>query len=118
MIEDDPALSMMYRVGLEAAGHTVSVATNAEEALKRLGSRGGFDLAFLDIGLPGMDGLSLLEMLRRSPSTQDLPVVILSNYNEPPMRQRGRALGAAAFLVKSEVTPSELVSRIPGWIKD
>jgi CheY-like chemotaxis protein len=115
MVEDDPALSMMYRVRLEAAGYTVVVATNAEEALRRVSNPRAFDLVFLDIGLPGTDGLSLLESIRESKTSKDVPVVILSNYSEPPMKKRGLALGATAYLVKSEVTPSWLVAHIPGW---
>jgi CheY-like chemotaxis protein len=116
MVEDDPALSMMYRVRLEAAGYLVEVATNGEEALGRIGKT-AFDLVFLDIGLPGTDGLSLLEAIRELKAGGEIPVVILSNYNEPPMKRKGRSLGAMAYLVKSEITPSWLVARIPDWTR-
>jgi two-component system copper resistance phosphate regulon response regulator CusR len=116
MVEDDDALALMYRVRLEAAGYTVVVATDGEHGL-RLAQEGSFDLVFLDIGLPGMDGLSVLEAMRKQAELQATPVVILSNYNEPPMRQRGMRLGAISYLVKSEITPSGLVARIPGWTR-
>ncbi len=117
IVEDDPALSMMYQVRLEAAGHIVSVVTNGEDCLRQVREDRGYDLVFLDIGLPGMDGLTVLEAMRKSEDIGEMPVVILSNYNEPPMRQRGLSLGALAYLVKSEITPSWLVARIPGWAK-
>ncbi|HEV3234931.1 MAG TPA: response regulator [Candidatus Dormibacteraeota bacterium] len=117
MVEDDPALSMMYRVRLEAAGYTVALATDGEEGLRQITEGAGFDLVFLDVGLPGIDGLAVLESIRNSTQSETVPVVILSNYNEPPMRQRGLSLGALAYLVKSEITPSWLVARIPGWAK-
>ncbi|MDP9325489.1 MAG: response regulator [Candidatus Dormibacteraeota bacterium] len=117
MVEDDPGLSMMYRVRLEAAGYSVALATDGEEGLRQIRQGGGFDLVFLDVGLPGIDGLTVLESIRNSTDVDPVPVVILSNYNEPPMRQRGLSLGAMAYLVKSEITPSWLVARIPGWAK-
>lgn len=116
MVEDDTALGLMYRVRLEAAGYSVAIATDGEQGLREA-QEGGFDLVFLDIGLPGMDGLTVLEAIRKQAELQTTPVVILSNYNGPPMRQRGLSLGALDYIVKSEITPSGLVARIPGWTR-
>lgn len=114
IVEDDPAMADMYRIQLEADGYGVRVAGTADEALQAIRSCPP-DLVLLDVRLPGRDGLALLEQLRQ-PGEPAPPVVILSNYGEASMVDRGLALGALDYFVKSRVTP-DLVSRaIPGWL--
>ena len=114
MIEDDPAIADMYRVQLEHDGYRVSVAATAEVALNTL-SEEGPDIVLLDLLLPDRSGFEMLAALNeRFPNHP--PVVILSNYGEPSMIDRGRSLGAVEYLVKSRVTPSEISAQIPAWI--
>ena len=114
MIEDDPAIADMYRVQLEHDGFRVSVAATAEVALNAL-SEEAPDIVLLDLLLPDRSGFEMLAALNeRFPNHP--PVVILSNYGEPSMIDRGRSLGAIEYLVKSRVTPSEISAQIPDWI--
>jgi len=114
LIEDDAAISEMYRVQLEYDGYKVSVATTG---------RGGFDalaasrpdIVLLDLLLPDRSGLEIMaDIKERFPNHP--PVVILSNYGEPTMIDRGVSLGALEYLVKSRVTPASVSQSIPGWI--
>jgi two-component system cell cycle response regulator len=66
------------------------------------------DFIYLDLRLPGLDGFEVLERLRASPATMHIPVIILTNYGEPELRERGLKLGALEFLVKSDTDPAEL----------
>ena len=114
MVEDDASIADMYSVQLEHDGYRVTVATTAELAMSSL-SREAPDIVLLDLLLPDRSGFEMLSALNeRFPNHP--PVVILSNYGEPSMIDRGRSLGAVEYLVKSRVTPSEISSQIPAWI--
>lgn len=113
MIEDDASIAEMYRLQLEHDGFQVSVATTGEIAFSTL-SGSAPDVVLLDLLLPDRSGFEVLAALNeRFPNHP--PVVILSNYGEPSMIDRGRALGAVEYLVKSRVTPAEISEQIPGW---
>jgi CheY-like chemotaxis protein len=115
MIEDDSSIAEMYRLQLEHDGYSVSVATTGELAFSTL-SGSAPDLVLLDLLLPDRSGFEVLAALNeRFPNHP--PVVILSNYGEPSMIDRGRALGAVDYLVKSRVTPAEISGQIPGWVE-
>jgi len=111
LIEDDAAAAEMYRLQLAADGYTVVIGRDGEEGL-RMAADEAPDFIYLDLRLPGLDGLEVLERLRAQPSTTHIPVIILTNYGEPELRERGLKLGALEFLVKAETTPAELSNRV------
>jgi len=111
LIEDDAAAAEMYRLRLAADGYTVVIGRDGEEGL-RMAADEAPDFIYLDLRLPGLDGLEVLERLRAQPSTTHIPVIILTNYGEPELRERGLKLGALEFLVKAETTPAELSNRV------
>jgi len=115
MIEDDPSIADMYRLQFEHDGFRVTVATTGEVGFSTLSGQAP-DLVLLDLLLPDRSGFEVLATLNERFPTHP-PVVILSNYGEPSMIDRGRSLGAIEYLVKSRVTPSEIVRRIPAWIE-
>lgn len=114
MIEDDPAIAEMYRVQFEHDGYRVTVATTGEIAVNAV-TVDSPDVVLLDLLLPDRSGFEVLASLNeRLPNHP--PVVILSNYGEPSMMDRGRALGAVEYLVKSRVTPADISRLIPRWV--
>ena len=115
-VEDDPDLAEMYRTKLELDGYVVSVARDGEEAIARA-SADPPDLVFLDIRLPRMDGIQVLEELRAREQTKHLPVVILSNYSDDEWRERVRELGALEWLIKTTTTPSQVSGQIHDWTR-
>lgn len=115
MIEDDSTISDMYRVQLEHDGYRVTVATTGELGFSEL-TGSAPNIVLLDLLLPDRSGFEVLEMLnQRLPGHP--PVVILSNYGEPSMMDRGRALGAVEYLVKSRVSPADVSSQIRRWVE-
>ena len=115
MIEDDPSIAEMYRVQLEHDGYRVTVATTAELGFTTMAENPP-DIVLLDLLLPDRSGFEVLASLNeRFPNHP--PVVILSNYGEPSMIDRGRSLGAIEYLVKSRVTPADISEQIPFWIE-
>ena len=110
LVEDDPAVAGMYKLKLEMEGYRVTVAGDGEEGL-RIARETRPQLIFLDVRLPKMDGMSVLEAMRGDDKTRHIPVLILSNYGEPPLIERGLRLGAREYLLKSETTPSGVAAR-------
>lgn len=117
LIEDDPAVLEMYRMKLELDGYRVHVAVDGEEGIERATELKP-DIIFLDIRLPKMDGFAVLEGLRASDRTREVPVVILSNYGERELVERGLKLGALEYLIKSQTTPANLSRGVEGWLKE
>ena len=116
LVDDDDALAEMYALQLTASGFHVTTARSGAEALD-LVVRAVPDLIYLDLGLPGMTGLEVLERLRTAPSTAEVPVVILTNFSEPEMIQRGRELGAQDYLVKVDTSPALLAAAARKWLQ-
>ncbi len=116
-IEDDLIVAQMYKLKLELDGYQVSMAKDGEEGL-RLAQESKPDIIFLDIRLPKMDGFAVLEGLRSADDTRHIPVVILSNYGERELVERGLKLGALEYLIKSQTTPANLSRGVEGWLKE
>ncbi|HET9051266.1 MAG TPA: response regulator [Candidatus Dormibacteraeota bacterium] len=117
LIEDDPAVLNMYKMKLELDGYRVSTAMDGEEGLARAASAIP-DIIFLDIRLPKKDGFEVLQALRQNPETASIPVIMLSNYGEKELVDRGLKLGAHEFLIKAHTTPSSLSEGIGEWLKE
>src|SRR3712207_9582326 len=79
IVEDDLAVRDIVQIALEREGMSVEAVSDGESALKRFRSGGTFDLVVLDIMLPGIDGISLCQELRKS---SDVPVVMLTRSEE------------------------------------
>lgn len=116
-IEDDPTVAQMYKLKLELDGYRVTMAKDGEEGL-RLATENPPDIIFLDIRLPKMDGFAVLEALRATEQTKEVPVVILSNYGERELVERGLTLGALEYLIKSQTTPANLSRGVEGWLRE
>jgi DNA-binding response OmpR family regulator len=115
LVEDDPDIGQMYRFKLERDGYRVHLAMTGEIALAlAFESRAG--LVLLDMGLPAMDGLQVLTALRADHRTFSLPVVILSNYDDPDLIDTGLQLGAIDYVIKSQTTPAGVSGGIARWM--
>src|SRR5437879_9513384 len=106
-IEDDPAVAEMYKLKLELDGYRVTVAKSGEEGLDHAKSQVP-DIVFLDIRLPKMDGFAVLENLRSDGVTRNIPVIILSNYGEKELVERGLMFCAIDLLIKLVETAGSL----------
>ena len=116
-VEGDPTVAQMYRLKLELDGYQVIMAKDGEEGL-RLANEVDPDIVFLDIRLPKVDGFAVLEGLRSYDRTRNVPVVILSNYGEQDLIEKGLRLGALEYLIKSQTTPANLSRGVEGWLRE
>lgn len=100
LIADDArVMRMLVRHWLERLGFEVEEAKDGYQALS-LAQTGRFQLVFLDINMPGMTGLGVLDRIRRQPELSALPVVLLTTLGHAADVARGRDLGASAYLTK------------------
>src|ERR671910_30313 len=110
IVEDDPAVRDIMQIALEREGLSVEAVADGEAALKRFRSAGPFDLVLLDLMLPGIDGISLCQEIRRS---SDVPVVMLTARDGERSVVLGLEVGADDYVTKP-VSPLEVVSRVRG----
>ncbi len=113
IVEDDPAVRDIVQIALEREGMSVEAVGDGEAALKRLRSAGAFDLVVLDIMLPGIDGISLCQELRK---TSDVPVVMLTARDGERSVVLGLEVGADDYVTKP-VSPLEMVSRVRAHLR-
>jgi DNA-binding response OmpR family regulator len=108
IVDDEPNVRLNYRVTLETEGFEVREASDGGAALRELADK-DFDLAILDMRMPEMDGLELLESMRER--NIQTPVVIITAYGDIPHAVRAMKLGAIDFLEKP-LTPEVLRSTV------
>ena len=114
LIEDDEGIADLYRFRLANDGYSVEVAGDGEEGLARARATMP-DLIFLDLRLPTMSGLDVLRGIRADPATAAIPVVIVTNFDEPDLRSQGVSLGALEFLVKADTVPAQVSMSAARW---
>jgi CheY-like chemotaxis protein len=110
LVEDDVSTADRYALSLSISGFLVWAVHSAEAGLKQIARGGSPSLIVLDLELGNIGGLDMLVILRDSPSTTDIPVIVLSNQGVdfPEAFRRG----ATECLAKRGTTPAELVSHV------
>jgi CheY-like chemotaxis protein len=108
--DDDEDILTLVTAVLERAGHEVVAARDGAAALAAARDRRP-DLAVLDVSMPELDGLQVVERLRDDDETRDLPVVLLSARVQEEDVARGFATGASAY-VRKPFSPRELTDRV------
>ena len=116
LIEDDERIARFYTILFQAKGFRVENAHDGIEGVEMAQALKPA-LILLDVMMPRMNGLMVLQVLRANPDTATTPVVVLSNYMEPPLIQRALQLGAIEYVVKSQARPEQLVNALPAWLK-
>lgn len=111
IIEDDQTISQMYRMKFEAAGFDVQLAGNGDIGVK-LVEQFQPDLILLDLQMPQMDGAEALSIIRAHDWGKQIPVIILTNMGEEESPETLRNLGIESYIVKADLTPSQVVSRV------
>jgi len=110
-VEDDKFLSDIIAKKFSGEGCILFHSIDGQEALT-LAEKEKPDIILLDILLPGMDGFTILEKLKASPTTKSIPVIILSNLGQKKDLERSKQLGATQFLIKATVTLDEIITEV------
>lgn len=111
LVEDDTALASVYRSRLELEGFEVEHVGNGELALSKV-IEFKPDLVVLDAMMPKVNGFDVLDILRNTPETVNIRVIMLTALSQPKDKERAEALGADDYLVKSQVVIGDVVERI------
>lgn len=112
IVDDDKFLLSMYSVKFQKEKFDVTTAGDGSEAVAKL--QGGLipDAIVLDIVMPNMDGLEVLEKMRQENLAKDAVVLILSNQGQSSDIEKAKRLGINGYIVKATTIPSEVVAEI------
>lgn len=111
IIEDDAVISQMYRMKFEADGFDVRLAGDGAAGVELVESFQP-DIILLDMQMPHMTGDQALAKIRSEDWGKNIPVIVLTNLGEEEAPKSLREHGIHSFIVKADLTPSQVVSRV------
>src|SRR3954466_14600465 len=111
VVDDTEGIRLGLSMLLKAHGYEAMTAAGGAEALDFL-ERVHPDLILLDLSMPGVDGIAVLEQLREWPDMADVPVLVYSAVGDESIKRQARKLGAAEYLEKGNTQWEELAERI------
>lgn len=117
LVEDDNSLREIYSIRLTAEGYTIVSAGDGEEALA-VAVRERPDLVISDVMMPKISGFDMLDILRSTPETKDIKVIMMTALSSEDQRVRGESLGADRYLVKSQVGIEDVVNAVHDVLGD
>ena len=111
LVEDDVALAAVYKSRLELENFETIEAHNGEDALSAA-KQYSPDLILLDAMMPKISGFDVLDILRNTPETKDIKVIMLTALSQAKDKERAAELGVDDYLVKSQVVIGDVVDRV------
>jgi DNA-binding response OmpR family regulator len=111
LVEDDVALAGVYKSRLEMENFNVREVNNGEEALSAAVEFKP-DLILLDAMMPKISGFDVLDILRNTPATANIKIIMLTALSQPKDKERAEKLGVDDYLVKSQVVIGDVVERV------
>jgi DNA-binding response OmpR family regulator len=111
LVEDDEALASVYKSRLDIEGFNTKGVFNGEDALSAA-MEFKPDLILLDAMMPKISGFDVLDILRNTPETADIRVIMLTALSQPKDKERAEALGVNDYLVKSQVVIGDVIERV------
>ncbi len=111
IVEDDAVINQMYRMKFEADGFEIQVANNGKAGIELIQTFKP-DLVLLDLQMPEMTGEEALQYIRQQEWGKDLPVIILTNLGIEESPESLRDLNIVSYIVKAELTPSQVVTHV------
>lgn len=111
LVEDDQALAKVYIARLELEGFDVRHVSNGEDALSTAVEYKP-DLILLDVMMPKITGFDVLDILRNTPETMNIRIIMLTALSQSKDRERAESLGVDDYLVKSQVVIGDVIDRV------
>ena len=115
IVDDEEILRRIYSDRLSFEGFEVETAADGEEALNKIKAAAP-NLILLDILMPKLNGLQVLEQLNTNPQLKQIPVIVLSNVANDENIKKALSLGAKDYLLKTNFSPNEIISKIKALI--
>lgn len=111
LVEDEEFIRDLFKRQLDLSGFTTDAFANGQDGLAAIG-KNAYDLVLLDIMLPDINGLQILQNIRSNPTTKGVAVVLLTNLGQDAVIKQGFELGADGYLVKAAYTPDQIVQEV------
>ena len=111
LVEDDEALANVYKSRLDIEGFETFWVANGEDALAEA-TKFKPDLVLLDAMMPKISGFDVLDILRNTPETANIHVIMLTALSQPKDKERAESLGVDDYLVKSQVVIGDVIERV------
>lgn len=111
LVDDDAFLRDMYATKFIELGNTIVVAETVESALLKLRDD-TFDVVLLDMIMPGMTGVDLLQQIKKEKLGGDPLCIMLTNQSEVSDKESAFSAGAIGYIVKAELIPTEVVKEV------
>ncbi len=117
IVEDDQYIRELYVEILEEEGFYVEHASDGEDGYQKI-FHGGYDLVLLDIMLPKMDGLAILDKIKNEtpPMNHNRAVIVLSNLGQETTIAKAMKLGAQGYMIKSDFTPAQVINKVKEYL--
>lgn len=112
LVDDDTFLRDMYALKFSECGHQVEAVTNGADALRVLEQQSDFDVMLVDMIMPGMIGTELLAKTRELFPDRPMKSIVLSNQGQEQDIEEATTAGAAGYIIKAQLIPSEVVRRV------
>lgn len=106
-VDDSASIRATIKIALTGAGYSVAEAENGADGIAKANA-GNYDLIITDLNMPVMDGLTMIEELRKLPAHAGVPIIFLTTESDDGMKQRAKAAGATGWLTKP-FDPEQLV---------
>lgn len=111
LVDDDLYIRDLYAEVLKDENYDVLIASDGEEALG-VASANIPDLILLDIMLPKMDGIQVLDKLKNDEKLKNVPVIMLTNFGQEDLVKQAVNLGSTEYLLKYNITPGEIIKKV------
>ena len=98
-VDDSPSIRVALKIALTNAGYSVAEAGDGAEGIAKA-KASAFDLIITDLNMPVMDGLTMIEELRRMPDQTGVPIVFLTTESDDAVKQEAKAAGATGWITK------------------
>ena len=111
LIEDDASMRGLYQAALSNEDMTIVAANDGASGLEKAETESPA-IILLDVMMPGMNGIEVLDKLKANKKTQSIPVIMLSNLADEATIQSSKEKGALEYIIKSEIDPEDLKNKI------
>lgn len=112
LVDDDTFLRDMYATKFVECGHEVITAVHAADGLRLLEQDASYDLVIVDMIMPGMTGVEMMEELGKIYPDRKFKFIVLSNQGQEQDIEEAKAAGAIGYIIKAQSIPSEVVKRV------
>ncbi len=115
IIEDDPLIHKMYAEKLSRDGYETEVAQNGAEGLEKMKTAPP-DLVILDIMMPKMGGIEVIDEMKKDTKLEKIPIIVLSNLSESADIEKAKKRGVKEYLIKSDLDPDDVSNAVKKYL--